>query len=289
MSDSAPSLSPIKAIPYGLVSLWDMINFKLGSYISVLECMRLIMRNHAQDEGMIAITSFALEEFNHHIGVIEEIIEPMVFTRALSRVESAKLAVKLNDTIPITHEKCANELEVLIQALHDDAYEHAFYHYPPEKAKALVAIDNDWKDVIEYFPECELDIRAGVDLWALHHNTASVFQFMRVLEGGLKRLARHLNIDFNIQNWQNIIDQIESEVRKRQKNLPRGKEKNKELQFLAEAAKEFSYFKDGWRNYVSHNKVTYDTYTGRSVMEHVRQFMITLSHRFPSDQEEFDE
>jgi hypothetical protein len=102
---------------------------------------------------------------------------------------------------------------------------------------------------------------------------------MRVLEHGLRALAKDVGKSFDVQNWQNIIDQIESEIRNIGKSLPSGMAKNERLQFLSEAAKEFAYFKDGWRNYVSHNRGTYDEHQARSVMEHVRSFMTTLSSR----------
>jgi hypothetical protein len=100
---------------------------------------------------------------------------------------------------------------------------------------------------------------------------------MRVLEHGLRALANDVGLTFDVQNWQNIIDQIEAKIRELGKSLPRGVDKNERLQFLSEAAKEFVYFKDGWRNYVSHSRGTYDKHQARSVMEHVKSFMNTLS------------
>lgn len=53
--------------------------------------------------------------------------------------------------------------------------------------------------------------------------------------------------------------------------------KNERMQFLSEAAKEFFYFKDGWRNYVAHARGTYDEHQAASVLEHTRTFMNHLS------------
>jgi hypothetical protein len=74
-----------------------------------------------------------------------------------------------------------------------------------------------------------------------------------------------------------IIERIESKIKEQGKSLPRGVQKRDRLQILSEAAKEFSYFKDGWRNYVSHNLIVYDEHQARSVMEHVHNFMVTLA------------
>lgn len=91
---------------------------------------------------------------------------------------------------------------------------------------------------------------------------------------GLGALSAELGVSYTIQNWQNII---EAAIRQSQKALPKGETRNARLQFLSEVAKEFTYFKDGWRNYVSHNKGTYTDSLARSVMEHVRQFTTSLA------------
>lgn len=100
---------------------------------------------------------------------------------------------------------------------------------------------------------------------------------MRVLECGLRALAHNVGRTFETQQLQNIIDEINSSIEAERKTLPRGKERNERLQFLSEAAKEFVYFKDGWRNYVSHGRGDYDGHQARSVMEHVRSFMNHLA------------
>jgi hypothetical protein len=102
---------------------------------------------------------------------------------------------------------------------------------------------------------------------------------MRVLGHGLRALAADVGKGFDVQNWQNVIDQIESEIRSLGKTLPAGLAKSERLQFLSEAAKELSYFKDGWRNHVSHNRAIYDEHQARNVLEHVRSFMTVLSSR----------
>jgi hypothetical protein len=51
------------------------------------------------------------------------------------------------------------------------------------------------------------------------------------------------------------------------------------MSFYSAAAKEFFYFKDGWRNYVSHGGDPYDEDEAFSVLEHVRAFMSHLGSR----------
>jgi hypothetical protein len=57
-------------------------------------------------------------------------------------------------------------------------------------------------------------------------NTACVFHCMRVAEKGLIALAKALNVPFKIpfeyENWHNIIEPIEKEIRAQEQNLPKG-------------------------------------------------------------------
>lgn len=167
-------------------------------------------------------------------------------------------------------------LKAINDGVHDGLKFQLVYRYPTERAAVLKRWKSDWGDVIGGLPEAAEDIRAATDLWALGHYTASVFHTMRVLENGLCALATELGVNHASQNWQNIIEQIESAIKREQRTLPRGEPRNIRLQFLSEAAKEFMYFKDGWRNYVSHNKRAYTEAEARSVLEHGRQFMLSL-------------
>jgi hypothetical protein len=177
----------------------------------------------------------------------------------------------------LTNLTLAHELGVLRETIDHGLEWQLIYRYPNDKASVLQAWKADWSQVIKKFPSAQSDIFSGVDLWSLGHSTASVFHFMRTLEHGLRALAGQLGVSFGVQNWQNVIDQIDAEVRAQGKTLRTGEAKNQRLQFLSEAAKELVYFKDGWRNYVSHARGVYDSHQARSVMEHTKAFMTTLS------------
>jgi len=102
---------------------------------------------------------------------------------------------------------------------------------------------------------------------------------MRVLEHGLRKLAEAVNLTFDIQVWNTIIEQIENQIREIGDHWPRSATKSDWMSFYSIAAKEFFHFKDGWRNYVSHGHDPYDEPRALSVLEHVRTFMNHLSAR----------
>jgi len=168
----------------------------------------------------------------------------------------------------------------LREAIETELRAYSFYLYQKNKAEKLKAWEAEWQGCLKAFPSTKADVFAATDCYALQHNTACVFHCMRILETGLKALASSVGLKFDVQQWKNIIDQIEAEIEKiRDNGIPdlSKAEKDARLQFLSEAAKEFFYFKDGWRNHVSHNRGAYDEHQALSTLEHVRAFMNHLS------------
>ena len=96
------------------------------------------------------------------------------------------------------------------------------------------------------------------------------------LENGLKALATDLTVTYNVQNWKNLLDEFDSKI-KIEREKPNNTAKQNKLQFLSDASLEFRHFKDAWRNYVSHNKTTYDETQARRVLDHVASFIEVLS------------
>lgn len=167
----------------------------------------------------------------------------------------------------------------LRDAIDTELKEYLFYRYPKNKGQKLRTWKQEWNAALTGFPSIIADVFSATDCFALEHNTASVFHCMRILESGLGALANDVDLSFDIQQWNTIIQQIEAKITAERKTLPRGIEKNERMQFLSEAAKEFFYFKDGWRNYVSHNRGRYDEHQAATVLEHTRSFMNHLATR----------
>lgn len=127
------------------------------------------------------------------------------------------------------------------------------------------------------FPSATKDMTAAFRCYALGQWTACVFHSMRVLEHGLRWFAAKLSIPMSStadEQWKVIIDGIEKAIRAMEQ-LPKGQKVD--LTFHSEAAVQFRYFKDAWRNHVSHSRESYDEYESRIIMDHVRDFMQHLA------------
>jgi len=133
--------------------------------------------------------------------------------------------------------------------------------------------------VAKTFPELSNEIAAASRCYALDEWTACVFHLMRLLEQALRVLAARVGLEpdaMKHENWKNVIDQIEKKIRE-MGELRKSPEKIEAMRILSEVATQFRYFKDAWRNHVSHANVTYDRHSGLPIWQHVRGFMQQLA------------
>jgi hypothetical protein len=161
-----------------------------------------------------------------------------------------------------------------------------YLHITPDKLKFYFEGKDRCKrnifgdEVDKAFPSTREDIYEAGNCLALERWTASVFHCMRTLELGLQALATELSISFSgtldLQNWQNIIESIESEILKLEK-IPKSKYKSNTLKFFSGAAMQFRWFKEAWRNHVAHVRESYDEGKAVSILTHVREFMQQLA------------
>jgi hypothetical protein len=122
------------------------------------------------------------------------------------------------------------------------------------------------------FPSCWYELDWAAHCYRMEAFTASVFHAMRSIELALCAVAKGLGVPYEFEQWQTIIERIESKI-KDLSNLPKGQQKSEDQEFYSTIAKEFRYFKDAWRNHVSHSRKTYDDTQAKDVCMHVVSFI----------------
>jgi hypothetical protein len=143
-----------------------------------------------------------------------------------------------------------------------------------------------WGDAVyDIFEASRQDIvDAGLAMGAELH-TAAVFHLMRVAEYGLRRLAAKLKVTLSDKGkrmpvdyatWGKVIDGCKSRIATG-RTMVSGPKKQLELERYARAADHCDYFKDMWRNDISHAHRTYNQQEAEGVMLRVREFMQFLA------------
>ena len=130
------------------------------------------------------------------------------------------------------------------------------------------------------FSNASRDIAAAGRCLALDEWTACVSHLMRALETPLQVFAKRVGVEFqgptDLENWKNIVDQMESKITaevKRLEGTPKSHARNEELQFLGDIALDFRHFKNAWRNDVAHGREWYDEREADRVYNAVSHFM----------------
>jgi hypothetical protein len=247
---------------HGLWSLWEMaVNFRLNAvrliHIGLNTLIGISNKNQraVEDAGGYrnpdVISSPALAR-----GFAEAVIEVQSVISLAETTFADLRCIHINHAIDtlkwwVQYDKKEwSDLKAravsLRDAIDNELKEHLYYQYPKPKGAKLLSWQTDWRHSIVAFPSISHEVFSTTDCYALGHDTASVFHCMRILEYGLGALAGDVGLTFDLQQWHNIIEEIEAKITELRKTLPRSTGRNERLQFLSEAAKEFFYFKDGW-------------------------------------------
>ena len=191
------------------------------------------------------------------------------------KVSSILVEKSIND-LPQNH----RELEVISRAIKAEIRSNLFLYIPSYKARYHILL-SEFVSSPKFSESSKELVKAG-NCYAVGEDTACVFHAMRAAELGLRSLAKHLGVTFpfplELADWQNIIDKIESAIKNLNK-LPKGAEKDKELQFCSAAAAQFRYFKEAYRKHVAHARESYDEHQSLSIMEHTLEFINNLSQK----------
>lgn len=138
------------------------------------------------------------------------------------------------------------------------------------------------------FPSARYDIAEAGKCLALRRSTACVLHLMRALQSGLICMAQALDKPALADNWNTILNEIETEIRSRNKGTHGEKWKNEDEPYFAAAATHFRFLKNAWRNHASHAKARYNEEEAEEIYASVRAFMRHLSQRLsePGDSSE---
>jgi hypothetical protein len=216
------------------------------------------------EEGRIRELKSALKEL---IKCCEEL--------GLSRAQ--QLVSHSYDDLP--HNK--REFDILLRAVMADIRSTVFLFIPDHSAKYYEIIFPS--AITTAFPLASKELVWAGNSFACGLHTGCVFHSMRAAEIGVRVLGKELGVEFpdkpiELAEWQNILDKCDSIIGK-MKEMPRGTEKDENLNFYSQAAVQFRYFKDAWRVRVAHARETYEERDAIKVFTHTHEFFETLATR----------
>jgi hypothetical protein len=147
-----------------------------------------------------------------------------------------------------------------------------FCYIESDKAKYMRSFDESianppfGEKASQSFPSALREITLAGNCYACGYNDAAIFHLMRVLEKGLSSMAIVFGESFTYENWHNVIERLESRIKRIDPAF--GDDWREKRQFYSEAATEFRFFKDAWRNHVMHGRDTYDPDRAKNIYDH---------------------
>jgi hypothetical protein len=272
--------------PSGVVSLLDMLKRYAFSFYEVVSRIEY-MRHEAKALGSFggAYTS-PTKVYEHSLDKLKLIFTDMrAECQTLDLISTTDLVTHIEKEVQrkgkdYTYVDLSNHLDTLCFSFEKELIKNSCFRIAAEKDKYFEKGDLFGLKVNTAFPSCVDEIRNAGNCYALEQDDACVFHCMRVLELALRVLAKELGVTFagmlDLQNWQNIIENIESEIKKLEK-LPKGKYKSETLKLFSQAAMQFRWFKEAWRNHVMHGRDVYDAGKAYSILGHVKELVQALA------------
>lgn len=214
------------------------------------------------------------------LGLMQVILNGKVKLSQSVGLQIGRLSARLTAGGPFNHAALSAEARLIRQLLVDDLAQHVFVTVSAEYREFFEQKEPPFGvDVANEFGDARRDIEAACRCMALNEWTASVFHSMRVLEHGLRPVAVRFNVPFEVDSWHTVLRGIEDGIATLRNRSQRAltEADRREITYYSELANEFRYFKDAWRNHVSHAREHYDERDAAAVLAHVRHFMQQLA------------
>jgi hypothetical protein len=133
------------------------------------------------------------------------------------------------------------------------------------------------ESVHNLFNKASVDISDAGQCLAVNKGTATVFHLMRVMEHGLRALAKPLKIPY-APSWESYLKQINDKIAEKHDKKTRGWKKD-EL-FFKDLAGDLTTIKTVWRNTTMHIQRHYSPEEAGIIFQAVKAFMQRLATRF---------
>lgn len=209
--------------------------------------------------------------------------------RKVGLIQSTKLATRFlqrlatGETIPFR--EILTETEGLKRLIDGEMEEELFLYVPSARKEAYQQNKPFFGALVaKKFPSASLDVEEAGKCFACGRFTASVMHCMRVLEHGLRALCLVLTVPFGEGTWHRALERIEKRIGVLDSQVKQKAAWKKKRQFYTEAVKEFTHFKDAWRNHAAHGHEHYDDERAEKIIGHTRSFMQVLATRLKERQ-----
>ena len=158
----------------------------------------------------------------------------------------------------------------------DDELRHCSCAFVPARRIQFCQEQASWTEAVSCFRSIRMDLEEARMCFLFGRFTACLFHIQRVLESGLRTLAKALNIETEAnRSWDSILKKIDEEIRK--PHHQQAPDLRTKAVFYSEAAAMFRAIKTAWRNPTMHVENFYDEEKAWDIVTAVRAFLTHLA------------
>jgi hypothetical protein len=129
------------------------------------------------------------------------------------------------------------------------------------------------EEVIAQFPEITFDIEEAGKCLALERGTACVFHLMRIMEAGLRTVAKALTVDvLSNRSWDSMLKKMHAAIEAQHA-------RDEWTDFYNEIVAKGYAVKDAWRNPTMHIEKKYTPEEAKDIFHAVRGFLRHLASK----------
>jgi hypothetical protein len=276
---------PWENAPYGVVSLLDVLDFSAKEYIESAHRFGLFLGDPAKDSSdsrfLSESLSFLLQNC-HKLGLavtqenIVLLMQDMVKESPQSFRKEPDGFRLVGAQIP--RDRMVHHIEAIYSAMRVELGSMLFKAIPRDRSNYASPKWLEKLQLVTKFPTSFTELERSGMCYALGQPTASVFHSMRALEPGLAALAKPFEVSSTHENWQNIINDIEKEIRKLG-NAQKTQQRIDDETFFGGAVSHLYFVKNAWRNHVAHTRESYGDDEAHKILQRAVEFIESLCPR----------
>jgi hypothetical protein len=267
--------------PGQLRSLLDVLKFNARLFYAVVSIMRRAQGSMARNDPATPISDNERRDAPRTMKKLEDSCGDLG-ARVTQLVVSDVIAAIKSKKKPLTHGKFSELLDEVDSTLRRElslvnlfVLEPASHRYF-EPQCPLFGVDFELR-----YPSAAYDLEEAAKCLALSRATASVFHLMRIMEIGIRAIARCLKMPEPIKpaekNWAIILRNIKSEIDAR--NAQNGWQNALDREFFEGSHALLEAVRVAWRNTTMHVENKYNSDEAEQILLAVRGFMRQLASR----------
>jgi hypothetical protein len=274
-----------RPMPGELVSLWKMLRFHAHRFVHLLTTIRhwrevYRLGAHYAEAGEVQLDEdsrdFLAKLLDSLKSDCEELDLPLS-TKHIDRIESAWSHTRGNEMVnqfghleDLIKDELANKLFIVIPT------QRARYcPEPVERRRRTSPLFG--KAVQNKFPKLTADIVDAGWCLGIERSTAAVYHLMRIMEFGIKRIAKRLKIDkrsVERKTWGQIFSVINKTIAALPYSTAREKDRRDKY---SEAMVHLNNVKDAWRNQTMHSGRRFTQEEAEAIFASVKTFINYLT------------